>query len=673
MNQHIRIALIGAVSAGKSTLLNALLVARYSDMSMQRTTANEIIYYETDDDGKSAPLADIHAQNQAANRKIMDMTEKGGVLKITDIERIEYFVPRVHKLLDGKLKPGVRLAIHDLPGLNDSKTADVYHPYVINNFYQYDIILFVVDVISALNTSDEKAILNLILKGIIDNKEKHGIETELMVIINKCDEMDIIDKNSHEARPINDEYKSMVDQVRNIINDTAKTMKMTTPIRFVCLSAEDAYIYRMYQRDSSCVIDPKHRNKFGVNEFGKNQWNKMDETKKNEAFKKCMTRENIAGATELAGFTYFDWMLAQILTHEKQFVYLINHLRFEVETIKMIATTAGDSINNELEQFVIIRDKLATLCIKYNKKMNECGFFQDKFTAFLSKFYAINAQYLIPLKPAHNDLTTYTVSNFLSEMLGSIISKFKIWTNRDHTEKFSIVKENIDKFLWEVIICRTTSQCDIAKTLNKFNSIKMYDDAVIHFCTNLCHYDFIKDAHKVFPDDEMATKFISIIKQLMPRCTAINWCEYICKNILIVIDWERTMGVVCNVDPFIMIQIFDKYHIHNNVRTLGAANSVGYDIKQQLSTIKKWALENIGKNKNGIRFPSLLLDFCLNKLNEEYPKHIVNLDVFYGVPREFADATVDEFYASTPSNNQSASFPPPAYPHTQTLAEKKRH
>ena len=56
MTQYIHIALMGAVSAGKSTLINGLFVARYSDMSMKRTTANEIIYYETDNDEKNQIL-----------------------------------------------------------------------------------------------------------------------------------------------------------------------------------------------------------------------------------------------------------------------------------------------------------------------------------------------------------------------------------------------------------------------------------------------------------------------------------------------------------------------------------------------------------------------------------------------------------------------------------------
>jgi hypothetical protein len=555
----------------------------------------------------------------------------------------------VHKLLDGKLKSGVRLAIHDLPGLNDSKTSNVYHPYVIENFHRYDIILFVVDVISALNTSDEKSILNLILRGIIDNKEKHDTETELMVIINKCDEMEIIDNNSHEARPINDEYKSMVDQVRNIITDTANTMRMSNPIRFVCLSAEDAYIYRMYQRDSLCLIDAKHRNKYGVNEFGKNQWNKMNEKQKNDAFNKCMTRENIAGATELAGFTYFDWKLGNILTHEKQFIYLINHLIYEVKMIKMNALKPGDQIDKQLEEFAVVREKLVLLCSKYGKKFNECKFFQDKFTAFMSEFFAVNQQFLIPLKPSHDDLSTYTVSDSLKGILGTIISKFKSWMNPEHGDKFSIVKENIDKYLHQVVVCHSTPYDEIVMNLEKFNDPVMRDNAITYLCSNMCSYDFITKA-QMDQDEKIANKIIQTIKQLKPGCTATEWCNYVCKNILIIVTTHR-------VDSFEIMQVFEKYHIHSNLRIMQKYREVDvagnvkihsskeYDIKQQLNEVKKWALRN-AQIQNGFQFPASLLDFCLKKLSEEYPKHVVDLDVFHGVPCEFANTEVDIFYAS---------------------------
>ena len=59
---------------------------------------------------------------------------------------------------------------------------------------------------AGLNTSDEKDILILIANGIKANKDTYGVDTTLMIIINKCDEMEVIDKNSREARPVDDEH-----------------------------------------------------------------------------------------------------------------------------------------------------------------------------------------------------------------------------------------------------------------------------------------------------------------------------------------------------------------------------------------------------------------------------------------------------------------------------------
>ena len=44
---QINIAICGAVSAGKSTLLNSLFVSQYSDMKIKRTTMTPQVYYES--------------------------------------------------------------------------------------------------------------------------------------------------------------------------------------------------------------------------------------------------------------------------------------------------------------------------------------------------------------------------------------------------------------------------------------------------------------------------------------------------------------------------------------------------------------------------------------------------------------------------------------------------
>ena len=44
---QINVAICGAVSAGKSTLLNSIFVASYSDMKIKRTTMTPQVYFET--------------------------------------------------------------------------------------------------------------------------------------------------------------------------------------------------------------------------------------------------------------------------------------------------------------------------------------------------------------------------------------------------------------------------------------------------------------------------------------------------------------------------------------------------------------------------------------------------------------------------------------------------
>ena len=47
MEYYINIAILGGVSVGKSTLLNALCGEQHSDMKYKRTTMVPQIYYET--------------------------------------------------------------------------------------------------------------------------------------------------------------------------------------------------------------------------------------------------------------------------------------------------------------------------------------------------------------------------------------------------------------------------------------------------------------------------------------------------------------------------------------------------------------------------------------------------------------------------------------------------
>ena len=106
----INIALIGAVSAGKSTLTNAFFVEQYSDMNIKRTTTMPQVYRTDTKEIAKSQLNRIRENNRSINLKYMTDTSKGIELKLYDIHPIEYTVPRVYDLID--LHGDVQLIIH---------------------------------------------------------------------------------------------------------------------------------------------------------------------------------------------------------------------------------------------------------------------------------------------------------------------------------------------------------------------------------------------------------------------------------------------------------------------------------------------------------------------------------------------------------------------------------
>ena len=320
----INIALIGAVSAGKSTLINALFVEQYSDMNIKRTTTMPQVYRTDTKEIPKTQLNQIRENNRSINLKYMTDTSNGIELKLSDVNPINYTVPRVYDLID--LHGDTQLIIHDLPGLNDSMTKKVYHQYVEQAFFQYDIIIFVVDVYQSLNTSDEIDILRLILRGMKLNKTDHGMDCRLIILINKCDELEY-DEKERVYQPSDAELRGMVDQVRNIIHTCKNEIYPDALIEHICVSCEDAYIYRMYARDPETHLDVKYLNKFGSNEYGKTRWNRLAETKKQELIKILFKDFDYEDRIRQCGFTQFKESLKNLLTVENQYNVVMRHIK----------------------------------------------------------------------------------------------------------------------------------------------------------------------------------------------------------------------------------------------------------------------------------------------------------------------------------------------------------
>ena len=118
----IKCAILGCVSAGKSTLVNAILVNKLSDTKIKRTTMLPQVYLEGP---QSDNVRDILKQNTQVNDDILN-----GKIQLTQ-ENCQNVYHKVSKLYDMiKLPADIHLDIYDIPGLNDSTTESIYYNYI---------------------------------------------------------------------------------------------------------------------------------------------------------------------------------------------------------------------------------------------------------------------------------------------------------------------------------------------------------------------------------------------------------------------------------------------------------------------------------------------------------------------------------------------------------------
>ena len=307
---QINIAIIGPISAGKSTLINTIFCESYSHCKIKRTTMTPQVYYESDKQRKKL-AKDILKENASINESIIKKTENKELLTYEDIKENTYIVPKIYGFTD--LESNIFTTIYDIPGLNDGRTKDLYFKYIDDNFYKFDIVIFVVDINSSLNTSDEVEILVNILTNMKKNKENYNIENKLLVIANKCDEMHIDDSGN---LCLYEEHQEMFDQLSKMVEQKINDIYVDLQYEIIPLSSEDSYVYRMYDRNKAVEdfnLDIKYVNKFGYNEYGRTRWNRLNDCKKTEQIKKILKDMDIKESLKVTGFENFAVKLNNFL------------------------------------------------------------------------------------------------------------------------------------------------------------------------------------------------------------------------------------------------------------------------------------------------------------------------------------------------------------------------
>ena len=539
----INIAIVGCISSGKSTLLNAIFVEQYSNMRIKRDTMVPQVYKETNDESLFKSKNDILKENSSINQKFQvdsesEFTKEDCVEIIHNIPKNENFI---------NMPDNIFINYYDIPGLNDCSTKDIYYEWFGDNFYKFDIIIYIVDINSAMNTSDERDILNKVKENIITMKRNEGRNIKLIVLVNKCDDLVFTDDNSEFK--CGDDYFTLDDDELNdmyqqIITVFATNLKDTEiDYELIPISAIDIFVYRHLQNKPDIELDVKLLNKFGENEFGKRKWKKMTLKEKKKKIHEHFTDEdNYIDALKNTGFNNIIDTIKDVLNTDNQYkifsnkiVYKLNKLKnyndFEnidnlievYESLYVKITNINKIYKQDTElytMFIInIVDNIKYLIVNYFKLKNDT--FEEleilnTYKNLINKFY-INDD-IINYEFKQDDIIldkelSYIEFENIEELLDNTITVLSDLQNEYYTKEINIYEDAytnfpitlIDNYLekliendydnWEELFDNIFTLCfnqeDIDCDFNKIYFEHEEENRLIKFCKYVhSHYEY---------------------------------------------------------------------------------------------------------------------------------------------------------------------------------------
>lgn len=209
---EIKVALLGNVSAGKTTVLNALFRDKYGEVSMKRTTAG-VNYFrivtpgkdpsgndKTEGENKEAveestenkahgnieeaeePRCPDAGESRTAKSTLEEITEDNKILRETNEVKEKWFDIELDEHLM-EMRKDTNLVVVDVPGINEAGACSKYKDYVNAKWHTFDCVVAVMDGKQGVNTEDQVYLLNLIRAN---NAEI--MEIPIVVLFNKVDD-----------------------------------------------------------------------------------------------------------------------------------------------------------------------------------------------------------------------------------------------------------------------------------------------------------------------------------------------------------------------------------------------------------------------------------------------------------------------------------------------------
>lgn len=297
---EIKVALLGYVSVGKTTVLNALLQDKFSEVSMCRTTAGVNFFRVVNDISKAEEGSGVNGTAEAPKATAPEMvwsphadepvhTAASTLAEITQDNRVLREVKMVlEKTFNVELneplcemRKDTSLVFVDIPGLNEAGSKKMYLNYVSQKWDTFDCVVIVMDAGKGVNTEEQVSLLEFVHRKLASDKS-----VPVIVLCNKVD-----DPDDDEVMELVGEVRTKVEQIFKVGDRTDSLKQLLTAYRegkrcnsqslfpvFIPLSAGNAFAYRTAAKcslEEFKSLDIKLIDKIGRDEVGKNKWKQL--------------------------------------------------------------------------------------------------------------------------------------------------------------------------------------------------------------------------------------------------------------------------------------------------------------------------------------------------------------------------------------------------------------
>ncbi len=465
---NINICFVGGVSTGKSTILNAIFCEQLTQCKIKRTTMVPTVYIENSSIESFDPT-NIYKTIEEKNQSIIKLTESAHGAKLSK-DLYNELVFNVGKL-DINILPDSFVNVYDIPGLNDARTKDVYYEYLETNFHKFNLVVFLVDIHSGLNTSDEIDIVNFITTNIQYQLDSNNRKIYSLVIVNKADDMQLDEESPNPDKLVlTGELAEMYEQVENTINaEFARKDLSEHLIGIIPLCAVDAYLYRMVKKHGQGFkLSPEQILKIGINENGKKFSTLKPSVQEAKVYEILNDSNFIETMIKLSGFSSLEKILHNFLSQgntgkQIRIDNLLYDLRF-LPSIDSLQDSSGwfdiNILTTTVEKYNIIYSTIKLIDLQmYNEYMGTMA----KSIEELLKTYILKSTFA---KEQLLDL----YFNFVEQIIYKYFKEF-IKTDKfpDYlTDKLiEMVSQELNQTQTIKTICKTF---EFVKKIDKFNS-----------------------------------------------------------------------------------------------------------------------------------------------------------------------------------------------------------